>query len=385
MLGYEHGSRAFVGPTTVQVDLTDACNQNCQVCWLHAPDLEERNAQRLARADSLPWDLFLRLLDELAALGTEEIYFAGGGEPLLHPRVWDALEASVHRGFTTSLHTNFSRVVPKDVDRILDLGIHYVTVSLWAGTRAAYGRTHPLTDPRVFDRITTRVEALNAKKRDRPQTKLYNVLTRDNWDEVPYMLELAERCGCDNVEFAVADIVPGGTEAYALGPEAAGAILEQLKDLAARPLFQRPRVLGLSALQARLQALAQGLASDCQLVHDQPCFAGWNYARVLASGQVIPCLKAHRIPTGSLHEQSFASLWNSEAQRQFRVATRVVHKGHPLLAEIGNDPERACGCEGGCDKDNERHQIDYNYFTEGSRSFQLIDLGIVVGNYMRFI
>ena len=24
----------FAGPATVQVDLTDACNQNCIVCWL---------------------------------------------------------------------------------------------------------------------------------------------------------------------------------------------------------------------------------------------------------------------------------------------------------------------------------------------------------------
>ena len=154
LAGYAHGSRAFVGPSTVQVDLTDACNQNCVVCWLHAPALAERNKERVRAEASLPWEVFVQLLDDLKELGTQEIYFAGGGEPLVYKRAWDALAETVRRGFTASLHTNFSLVDEDGVSRLLDLGVHHVTVSLWAGTQDAYAATHPGTKPASFRSIT---------------------------------------------------------------------------------------------------------------------------------------------------------------------------------------------------------------------------------------
>ena len=276
LAGYFHGSRAFAGPTTVQIDLTDACNQNCIVCWLHAPDLQERNRERVERAASLPWDVYIRLLDDLRALGTEEIYFAGGGEPLVHPRAWDALREALHRGFTASLHTNFSLVDDEGVDRLIRLGVHHVTVSLWAGTREAYAATHPGTTPETFDQVTQRLKALNRQRVDRPRTKLYHVLTRENADDAQAMVDLAAELGCDAVEWAVADVVPGHTDALGLSPEQAASVLRVLRPLADRAPWRAPRPLAIEATLARLEALAAGRPADSALVHQLPCFAGWR-------------------------------------------------------------------------------------------------------------
>jgi MoaA/NifB/PqqE/SkfB family radical SAM enzyme len=357
LLGWRHGSRALTGPTTVQVDLTDACNQNCHVCWLHAPDLEARNRARITRAATLPFSVFEALIDELVGLGTEELYFAGGGEPLVHPRVWDALELTIRRGLTASLHTNFSLIDAAGVRRLVDLGIHHVTVSLWAATPEGYQATHPGTDPATFDRVTDSLAALNALKVDRPVTKLYHVLTAANVHEAAGMLELAERLGCDHVELAVADVIPGATDAHGVTPrqaaQARGAIARWLD----RAAWRRPRLLGGAALDARLTALAAGNPADSALVHAMPCFAGWTYARVMADGRVIPCLKAHRVPSGNVHDESFAAIWQGARQRTFRDATRVARKKGPFFGLIGNDEDAACGCELGCDNlaDNRRH------------------------------
>jgi len=336
-----------VGPTTVQLDLTDACNQACHVCWLHAPDLKAKNKERLGKLASLPIERVLALFDELKDLGTEEIYFAGGGEPFAHPKVWEAIEGALHRGLTASLHTNFSLV--GDVQRLIDLGVHHVTVSLWAGTREAYAATHPGTPPEVFDQVTSALEELNRRKVDRPVTKLYHVLTSANSGDVVAMLELADRLGCDAMELAVADTVPGATDTLGLAPARAAQILEDLIPWMDRAAWRRPRLLGLDALRSRLDALAHGRPSDVNLVHAVPCFAGWTYARVMADGRVIPCLKAHRIPSGNLHESSFAEIWGGARQAEFRDATRVARKDGPLFASIGNDDDAACGCERGCD------------------------------------
>lgn len=356
LAGYTQGARAFVGPSTVQVDLTDACNQNCVVCWLHAPALSERNKDRIKAEASLPWEMFLTLLDDLKAMGTQEIYFAGGGEPLVYKRVWQALEETVRRGFTASLHTNFSLVGEDDVQRLLDIGVHHVTVSLWAGTRQAYEATHPGTKPETFDAVTSRLAELNRRKVDRPLTKLYHVLTSENVGDVGAMLALSEDLGCDGVEFAVADLVPGHTDPFGVSIDAAQRVLEQLEPLTERALWRTPRVFGLNEALTRLRTIVSGRPADADLVHRLPCFAGWTYSRVMADGRVVPCLKAHRVPSGNLHDKRFPEIWSGAKQATFRKATRAVRKDGSFFAGIGNDAGASCGCELGCDNllDNQK-------------------------------
>ncbi len=361
LAGFVHGARAFAGPSTVQVDLTDACNQNCVVCWLHAPALSGRNAARIKAEASLPWELFVQLLDDLEELGTQEIYFAGGGEPLVYKRAWDALAETVRRGFTASLHTNFSLVDGDGVQRLLDLGVHHVTVSLWAGTREAYAATHPGTKPETFDQVTARLAELNRRKVDRPITKLYHVLTRENVGDVGAMLQLAQDVGCDAVEFAVADLVPGHTDDYGVTADAAKRVLDGLTPWTERAAWRTPRVFGLDDTLTRLRALADSRPADSDGVHAIPCFAGWTYARVMADGRVIPCLKAHRIPSGNLHAARFPAIWKGAAQASFRQATRAVRKDGPFFAGIGNDEGAECGCELGCDNLLDNRKVAARY------------------------
>ena len=350
------GGQPLAGPSTVQVDLTDACNQNCIVCWLHAPDLKNQNRARVERQATLPWELFVTLLDELRELGTTEIYFAGGGEPLVHPRAWDALELSVRKGFTTSLHTNFSLVDDEGISRLLDIGVHYLTVSLWAGSEDTYLATHPGARPGDYNKIIERLTTLNRRKVDRPQAKLYHVLTAHNAHELTEMFRTAEVSGCEMVEFAVAETVPGGTEEHGLTSDLARSCEAELQPLLQRAVWRQPRLQGGDDLGRRLAALSEGRDSDDALVHEVPCFAGWTYSRVMADGRVIPCLKAHRIPSGNLHDESFAEIWRGRRQQTFRQAGRPLRKENALLAQIGNDEEHACGCERGCDNlaDNRR-------------------------------
>jgi radical SAM protein with 4Fe4S-binding SPASM domain len=298
----------------------------------------------------------IRTPDDLRDLGTEEIYFAGGGEPLVHPRAWDALREALHRGFTASLHTNFSLVDDDGVDRLIRLGVHHVTVSLWAGTREAYAATHPGTDPETFDQVTQRLRDLNRRRIDRPRTKLYHVLTRENADDVAAMVDLAADLGCDAVEWAVADVIPGHTDAFGIAPDQASAVLDVLRPLASRAPWRSPRPLGIETTITRLEALAAGRPADSALVHEQPCFAGWNYARVMADGRVIPCLKAHRVPSGNIHDEPFSAIWSGARQAAFRRAARRVRKEGPFFASIGNDPNAACGCELGCDNHAENRR-----------------------------
>jgi MoaA/NifB/PqqE/SkfB family radical SAM enzyme len=370
LAGYLHGARAHTGPATVQIDLTDACDQSCAVCWLHSPALRDRPDSRARRGASLPIARVLSLIDELAELGCGEIYYAGGGEPLLHPGLWQALERTVHRGLTASLHTNLARLDEAGEDRLLELGVHHLTVSLWAATRQVYAATHPGTDPETFDRVAARLRRINERKADRPRTKLYHVLTRDNVAELAAMLDLAGELGCDAVEVALADLVPGATTDQALSPAQAREAAAVLEPFARRAPWRTPRLLGGDAALIRLAAVAGGRSGDSDLVHRLPCFAGWDYARVMADGRVIPCLKAHRLPSGDIHEECFAAIWGGARQRTFRSHARSLGKDAPFFDAIGNGVGSGCGCERGCDNlaDNQASWSRYRSLTRPERA-----------------
>jgi MoaA/NifB/PqqE/SkfB family radical SAM enzyme len=187
-------------------------------------------------------------------------------------------------------------------------------------------------------------------------TKLYHVLTSENVGDVGAMLALSEDLGCDAVEFAVADLVPGHTDSFGVSVDAAQRVLDLLQPLTERALWRTPRIFGLNEALTRLRTIVSGRPADADLVHRLPCFAGWTYSRVMADGRVIPCLKAHRVPSGNLHTRRFPEIWAGAKQATFRKATRAVRKDGPFFTAIGNDAGAACGCELGCDNllDNQK-------------------------------
>lgn len=68
------------------VEITDNCNLNCPVCYAESGTHRERHK---------PFDEVLRMLDAVVANeGEADVMQLSGGEPTLHPRFWDILDAA---------------------------------------------------------------------------------------------------------------------------------------------------------------------------------------------------------------------------------------------------------------------------------------------------
>ncbi len=61
--GILDGSHTYTGPTVVQIDVTNRCNNNCMVCWLRSPLLEELEATSEWQSKELPLKVVIKLLD----------------------------------------------------------------------------------------------------------------------------------------------------------------------------------------------------------------------------------------------------------------------------------------------------------------------------------
>ncbi len=347
--GILSGSAAYKGPEWVQIDLTNDCNNNCIGCWCNSPLLKERRMGAEAKGKSLPYQKVKEFIDEIRGMGTRRIVFSGGGEPLMHPEALEILRHAKARGMNCQLHTNFTLVDERVAMDLVNTGLDYLTVSLWAATGKTYAATHPNTTEETFYKIVEMLRFFSSirKKKWAPHIRLHNVITNLNYREILWMAGLVKEVGAGSVSFAPIDAVSGYTDSLLLVDEERDELLDlcdSVKNNYSSALFD---------FDEFVRKISSDEASrgnyDKEVVDTTPCYAGWLFARLNADGSINSCLKSHRIPVGNIYEEKFGSIWNSVKQREFRKETLRLKKESPYFKSIGNEPSVAVGCWRGCD------------------------------------
>ena len=355
LVGVLQGEWAYTGPYTIQLDVTNRCNNDCIACWLHSPLLAKTGPNARDRRAQLRFDVVRQLLDDAWALGTRDLYMAGGGDPIVYPWLRETVEHAKGLGMTVAINTNLTLADEDWCRWACEVGLDDLTASIWAGTAAGYDATHPNKKPRHFDRLVEVLTFLNHHKREvgrGPTVKLYQVVSALNADEFQQMVELVDRTGSDAVEFTVVDTVPGHTDGLLFDEPTRQRLLRQSLDLQDRleRAGQGHKLFGFDQWLRRLRCDdLHDARGDANVVHTLPCTIGWTFLRVMPDGRVTSCLKSHRIPIGDINEQRLPQLWNNARQREFRLKTNVLEKRDPWFSNIGNDPNAVCGCEKSCD------------------------------------
>ncbi len=322
-------------------DPTNRCNNNCLPCWTNSPLLGDFGPPASWHRQELPADLLLRLIDDLAALGAKRIRLTGGGEPLLHPAIFPAIERIKSHGLFCAVTTNFSTIDDDGVRRLAAAGLDELTVSLWAGTAGIYSRSHPNKTEKTFAEIERRLRVYGERKPAGAAVVMANVLFSMNFMETREMLDFALRVGADGMYCTLVDSVHPRTDGLLLAPSQLHVLRGHLGDVRARVdelrAAGRPfRLDNWDGLLARVDATGAPRGDyDAAAVEAIPCYIGWNFARVLPTGEVAPCCRGVNKPLGDLRRQSFAEIWRGGKAREFRRMALRESKRHPYFAPIG--------------------------------------------------
>jgi len=353
-MGVLDGKVSFVGPHTVQIDPTDFCPNDCIGCWCRSPLLLDKVMPMEKQRQRLDFDLLIEILDDLCKMGTKEIYVAGGGEPMVYPGILDFLDEIKKRGMICNLNTSFTNVDRDIVKEFARLPVDYMTVSIWAGTPETYVLTHPSKTEESFFDLKENLALLNEIKNVVPYVKNYHVVSNLNFHEMKEMVNFAIDTKSDSIEWTLVDTVPDRTDALLLSDEQQKWLYEESrrihKWIVEDEKESRVQLFMFDQFLRRISGSHTTVGEhDRTIIDSLPCTVAWQFARVLANGNVNGCLKAHRIPTGSVNEKSFREIWTGKNQREFRKKTNVYTKSDPWFSNIGNDPDAKCGCYKSCD------------------------------------
>lgn len=194
----------------VTLYLTERCNSRCVTCdyWRHGRDDMDLGA-------------VVRLLPDLASLGTQVVVLSGG-EPLLN-RCWTQI-AQVLRanGLKVWLLTS-GLSLAKHARRVAAL-CDSVTVSLDGTNRGTYAAIRGVD---AFDKVCEGVRAVTACGR---APSLRVTLQRANYRELAAFIELAKSLGARQVSFLAVDIA--NPHAFARTADSSLNFALQVEDLA---------------------------------------------------------------------------------------------------------------------------------------------------------
>jgi MoaA/NifB/PqqE/SkfB family radical SAM enzyme len=315
----------FVGPFTFHLDVSNPCNMDCLFCGLHSPlcPSPPANYPKSWLSRQIDWQLFCNLVDDLTELETkEDVLFSGEGEPLLHPRSIDMIRYVKERGIHLLLFTNGLKLTPENARHMVDLGLDLLYISVNAGTPESFDYLHPRQKAEDFNLIIEQMAYLESLKRKhgvkKPYTTYVLALNKGNVKDVIRVAEICRDIGVDSIRFQIMHSCEP-TEFLLLDQDELDQLREDIQT--ARRICDEA---GIHLLENIDFQLPQIKPKSCdwfeEFMNDKGCFAGWKYSRVFTDGRISFC--CHTKIVGSLYEQRFKDLWNSEHYNRMRVVSK---------------------------------------------------------------
>ncbi|MHC1636385.1 MAG: radical SAM protein [Candidatus Methanospirareceae archaeon] len=325
-------------------NITSRCNLACAHCYISAGSEGMRGANELSLEEAKAF------IDDVAGMKIPLLMFTGG-EPLVRGDFWEIAEYAHIKGLKTALSTNGTLITRKVAERIRDLGIEYVGISLDGASEGTHDAIRK--QPGSFKRA---VEGLKNCIEEGLRCGVRITLTRDNYREVGRLLDFSLSLGVPR--FCVYWLVPSGRGREIYEKQLNRSEIYPILEL----LYRKAKEVG-----KRMEILTVDAPQDCVFFLDKlkkedeeayrnalellkyvgdSCSAGERVANVDPEGNVYPCQFAQldEFKIGNIRERRFSELWNDSKNP---VLSAFREKRKYLKGKCGScDMKEICG--GGC-------------------------------------
>ncbi|CAN5169806.1 radical SAM protein [soil metagenome] len=315
----------YVSPRSIQIETTTNCNIRCTHCEL-SYWTEPAADMRLPELK--------KVFEHLPKLRRVEL--TGIGEPIMNRDFYRIVEYIKSRGVRISMTDNFTMMTEKAAQRIIELGVDRIAISLDGATKETFEKVRVGAD---FDKVTRNARQLVDMRRKmgrlKPEVLANFVVTANSYTEAPAIVELAHSLGIGLVQF---DFVKTFDKTETLGTETGMTGFDATLENA----LERARALGVVVKWAFYE----------EDVPVENCSRPWNRNFVTRDGYVHPCCLTtqtgdrqaqNRRSLGNLIDQPFEDVWKSDVFTTLRKnveAGVLPHACHMCPSYTGRpDPE----------------------------------------------
>jgi len=308
------------GPESVQIGPTNLCNARCLFCYSHSPLVahpKPTTAEPSSR-QMLDYEAWMRCLNDLADLRVKYVDYIGLGEPLAHPRIDDALQATHGRFERIRLYSN--GILLKSHAGAVSRWVDSLTVSLNAATSATHSHLHT-TAPGSFERVLDGIAAVQSQGGCRDGIHLSFVVNKRNFREIPVLNALCRQLNV-KVGLTPLGVYPETEAALGFTPAEREELFALLKMIEQQPDHRIANLVQYREFYDRNMTC---------VIQRIPCYVGYIFAQIRGDGRVAFCC-AGNATVGNIHENSFRDLWFSAPYNRLRqrALTQMIPTGHPL-------------------------------------------------------
>jgi radical SAM protein with 4Fe4S-binding SPASM domain len=269
-------------PLSVQLDVTYRCNERCVHCYLDHDDHGEMTTAEIKD-----------VLDQIAEAG---VFFLtlSGGEVLMRMDFFEIVEHARALLFDVKIKTNAFMIRQKEADRIRDLGVRSVQVSIYSHRPEVHDAITKL--PGSLRRSIAGIRLLQSRG---VKVSIANVLMRQNLSDYAGVKELARELGADySIDPTVTPMMDGNRSIVSLG--IGGSDLRQV--------FRNPDLVG------NVDSFcAPPPPVDDDVLDETPCSAGHTSCYISPYGELFPCVQ-FPLPSGNVRTQKFLDIWHNSTQ-----------------------------------------------------------------------
>ncbi len=314
------------GPRRLLLEPTTGCNHQCIMCWDHSLRLVKPTPGWF-----MPFEQINNLLHDMSELGTEEVWLAGRGEPLVHPKAKEIFQTIGSLGMRSIITTNAGRLTDELADQLCEWGLQQLSISIDSGSPETYTQVH-CGPPEDRARILALIKRLSQRPH-KPRLLVSMVLSQLNFRELLALVRDAIEAGVTGIVVGGMRPVPFDSTDLALSDED----WKQVRDDLAKA-SELTRAAGVDLATDNIRPVEKP-RSQAWPYANMACFIGHLFTVIDVHGNVHGCCTCQN-KLGSLSEASFRDIWWSRPYQLYRKVLRE-------MPSRGLTPPR-CECRYGC-------------------------------------
>ena len=292
---------------SVIVEITRRCNLHCKHCY---------NNSGRKREDELTFEEIKKMIDELAGMGVLNIVLTGG-EPLLHPHIFDIIEHIRSKPMSCMVFTNGTLITKEIVQKFKELSILSVAASIDSAAPETNDSFRGV--PGSFEKT---VKAIKMLKKAGISVRVNVCIHKGILNEIVGVLNLFKEWKIDEYTMWPVTYTGRSEESdFTVTPEEYKKVLKQVKAYESK--------------ETRKEFSYSPRQTNCGI--------GMSSLTVRSNGILTPCPSLpDEISLGDIRKNSIAEIWNNSPflNRMRRISA------------CENDKCKECShikvCQGGC-------------------------------------